>query len=193
MPDPAAGQPLTYGSLRTVLKSQFHACLAMLREPIERCPDALWDDPAPTNAFWQVAYHTLFFTHLYLMPDEAAFRPWAQHQAGVQNPDGIAGPADPASTLPLIPEPYTREQVLAYWRVVDDMVDGAVDALDLSSPTSGFGWYRMSKLEHQVVNLRHAQHHAAQLADGLRAAADLGTRWVGAVPASGTTPSTGER
>lgn len=183
-PDPS--RTLPYATLRTVLKSQFHACLAMLRGPVARCPEALWVDPSPTNAFWQVAYHTLYFTHLYLMPDEAAFRPWSQHQADVQHPDGIPGPADPASALPLVPEPYTREQVLAYWQVVDGMVDEAVEALDLSSPTSGFDWYRMSKLEHQFVNLRHAQHHAAQLADRLRAAADLGTRWVGAVPPAGT-------
>ena len=190
VPDPS--RTLAYATLRTALKSQFHASLAMLREPIERCPETLWDDPSPTNAFWQVAYHALFFTHLYLMPDEAAFRPWTQHRADVQHPDGIPGPADPASPLPLIPEPYTREQVLAYWQVVDGMVDEAVDTLDLSLPTSGFPWYRMSKLEHQFVNLRHTQHHAAQLADRLRAAADLGTRWVGAVPAAGRTPTADE-
>jgi len=49
------------------------------------------------------------------------------------------------------------------------------------------------KLEHQLVNLRHAQHHAAQLADRLRAAVDLGTRWVGAAPPRGTASGGGER
>ena len=33
--------------------------------------------------------------------------------------------------------------------------------------------------EHQLVNLRHIQHHAAQLADRLRTARDHGVRWVG--------------
>ena len=33
----------------------------------------------------------------------------------------------------------------------------------------------MSKLEHQLVNLRHIQHHAAQLADRLRSAAMSGS------------------
>jgi hypothetical protein len=37
----------------------------------------------------------------------------------------------------------------------------------------------MSKLEHQLVNLRHIQHHTGQLADRLRQAADRGLRWVG--------------
>jgi hypothetical protein len=62
------------------------------------------------------------------------------------------------------------------------MVDGRVDKLDLESPQSGFSWYQMSKLEHQFVNLRHIQHHAAQLADRLRSAADIGIKWVSGCP-----------
>ena len=62
------------------------------------------------------------------------------------------------------------------------MADRAIDALDLASPESGFSWYKVAKLEHQLINIRHVQHHAAQLADRLRAAADVGTRWVSAGP-----------
>src|SRR6266404_3422767 len=108
------------------------------------------------NAFWQLAYHTLFFTHLYLQRDEAAFQRWAQHRGP---DDGIEG------------DPYTQAQVLEYWSFCDCIVDDAVDALDLDSAESGFSWYRMSKLEHQLVNIRHIQHHGAQLADRLRSAA----------------------
>jgi hypothetical protein len=77
-------------------------------------------------------------------------------------------------------DPYAQAQVLEYWSVCDAMVDGAVDALDLESRDSGFSWYSMSKLEHQLVNIRHIQHHAAQLSDRLRSAADIGIKWVGA-------------
>ena len=170
-------------SIRTVLKSQYHAALAMLRQAIEECPDDLWLGSQHRNAYWQIAYHALFFAHFYLMPEEAAFRPWKGHQGDVQNPDGLAPEdEDVSSSLPLIPTPYARAEVLAYWRICDDMVDDAVDALDLESPNSGFGWYHMSKLEHQLVNLRHIQHHAGQLADRLRAATDTGIRWVGGRP-----------
>jgi len=174
------------GTLRLALKSQYHAGLAMVREAIQRCPDELWLSEEQRNAFWQIAYHTLFYTHLYLMSSVSAFRPWKEHQSQVQNPDGIPGDPKPGSTLPLIPQPYTRQQALAYWDICDQMVDGAVDALDLHDSQSGFPWYRMSKLEHQLVNLRHLQHHAAQLADRLRAALDIGIQWVGA----GRRPST---
>ncbi|HUR35562.1 MAG TPA: DinB family protein [Vicinamibacterales bacterium] len=165
-------------TLKRALKSQYHAALAMLGQAIDACPDALWYDATPTNAFWQVAYHSLFFTHFYLQPTAGAFRPWPKHHANVQHEDGIPGPADPRSSLPLIAPPYARTEVLEYWAFCDALVDPAVDALDLESPTSGFSWYPISKLEHQLVNLRHTQHHAAQLADRLRAHGNVAVRWV---------------
>ena len=148
---------------KAVLKSQYHAGLAMLRDAIERCPDEVWFSRNHKNAFWQVAYHVLFFTHLYVQPNEAAFRPWSQHRG---DDDGTTG------------DPYTKAQVLEYWQFVDNMLDKAVDTLDLDRLESGFWWYKMSKLEHQLVNLRHLQHHSAQLADRLRSAADIGIKWV---------------
>src|SRR5262245_20917494 len=107
--------------LRDVLKSQYHASLAMLHEAIARCPDEEWASGAHKNAFWQVAYHTLFFTHLNLQRDEAAFRPWKEHQGNVQQPDGIGGPPDPNSSLPVIPDPYMKAQVLEYCAFCDAM------------------------------------------------------------------------
>jgi hypothetical protein len=174
-----AKEAMETATMRGVLKSQLHAGMAMLREAVEKCPDDLWLSREPKNTFWQVAYHAVYFTHLYLHASHESFQPWAGHQAEVQHPDGIPGPPDPGSSLPLIPQPYAKAQVLAYWDVCDAMVDPAIDGFDLASPESGFPWYRMSKLEHQLVNLRHVQHHAAQLADRLRAALDTGVRWVG--------------
>jgi len=165
-------------SLRAVLKSQYHAALAMLRQAISLCPDEAWDSRGHLTPCWQIAYHTLFFAHLYIQPNEQTFRPWEHHQADVQYPDGIPGPPDPKSSLPLAPDPYTKAEVLAYWSVCDLMVDDAIDALDLLSRESGFSWYKVPKLEHQIVNIRHIQHGAAQLADRVRSTAGAGVDWV---------------
>lgn len=175
----------TWEPTRAALKSQYHAGLAMLREAVDSCPDDLWDDTGRTNEFWQIAYHTLFFVHLYLQPRVEDFIPWPGHQSDVQHEDGIAGPPDPESDLPLIPDPYSQSEVLTYWDFCERMVDDAVDALDLESPESGFYWYPIPKLEHQFVNLRHLQHHTAQLADRLRNGVGVGVRWVGATLENG--------
>lgn len=136
----------------------------MLREAIERCPSDEWLNTSHKNAFWQVSYHALFFAHLYLQRDEAAFTVWEKHRGpGV----GIEG------------EPYTQSEALEYWEFCDQMVDDAVDALDLDRTECGFSWYRtMSKLEHQFVNIRHIQHHSGQLIDRVRSVADVGIPWV---------------
>jgi len=177
---PGADITKTTHALRFVLKSQYRSALAMLRETIELCPDNLWSRDEDENSFWQVAYHTLFFAHLYIQPDEHAFNPWEHHVADVQYPDGIPGPPDPESKLPLVAEPYAKAQMLAYCTFCEQMIDDAVEAFDILSPESGFSWYKVSKLEHQIINVRHIQHGAAQLADRLRSAASIGINWVGA-------------
>jgi hypothetical protein len=58
------------------------------------------------------------------------------------------------------------------------MIDPGVDGLDLSAPECGFPWYQMPKLEHQIVNIRHIQHHAAALSTRLRRSAGIDIDWV---------------
>lgn len=184
-PSEITSETLATAAIKGPLKNQYHQALAMLREAIEKCPDEMWLDTRPANAYWQIAYHTLFMTHFYLSHDAESFQRWSEHQRDTQNEDGIAGEPDPQSSLPLVPRPYSKEQALRYWAIVDGFVDPAVDAMDLQRTETGFH-YRMSKLEHQLVNLRHAQHHAAQLADRLRATEGYGVRWAGGSRPAGT-------
>jgi hypothetical protein len=51
---------------------------------------------------------------------------------------------------------------------------------DPLSPESGFSWYKVSKLEHKIINVRHIQLGASQLAARLRATLNVGLDWVGA-------------
>jgi hypothetical protein len=162
--------------LRSILKSQYHAAIEMLGKAVQLCPDDLWLSSEHPNAFWHVAYHTLFVTHMYLQSSVEAFRPWEQHRDTYQ----FLGPVPGNPQLdPKIGEPYSKAQILEYLQLCKAAIDGAVNGLDLAAKDSGFPWYKMSKLEHQLVNLRHLQHHTAQLADRLRRSAGLGVGWVG--------------
>lgn len=164
-------------NVQDALKSQYHASLKTLRLAIEQCPEAAWNAPADGLAsFWRVAYHALFYTHFYLCPDQHSFTPWARHQDEAQCTGTISREGDRA---PRACEPYTREEILEYWRECDGMIDRSVDALDLAAPESGFSWYPMPKLEHQLVNIRHIQHHAAALGSRLRRESGIGVAWVG--------------
>ena len=159
-------------SLQTVLKSQYHAALAMLREAIDACPAALWIDDSYVNQFWQVAYHTLFYTDLYLQVSESAFASWEHHRPEYNR---FPSDADGARSL----TPYSIDEIKACCKRCEAMIDDAVDRLNLASPDSGFSWYKMSKLEHQFVSLRHIQHHTGQLTERIRQVTGRGVGWVG--------------
>src|SRR5438067_4311895 len=133
--------------IKSALKSQYHACLKTLRLAIEQCPDEKWDNSADGfAAFWRVAYHALYFTHFYLQKDQQSFMPWPRHRDEAQ----FTGPLPwQGNRAPKTCEPYTRQDILDYWKTCDGMVDAAVDALDLSAPQCGFPWYQMPALEHQ--------------------------------------------
>ena len=158
-------------TIQAVLKSQYHASLSMLRETIDACPPELWTDASYVNQFWHVAYHALFYTDFYLQPSESTFIAWEHHRAE----HNFFQPRSKATSI----TPYSVDEVRAYCKHCDDLIDSAVDRLDLDAPESGFPWYRMSKLEHQFVNLRHLQHHTGQLAERIRQATGRGIGWVG--------------
>jgi len=67
---------------RDIVVAQVRAALAMLRSAIEACPEKLWNREIDQNRFWSLAYHTVYFTHLYLSPSEDAFVPWQKKVEG---------------------------------------------------------------------------------------------------------------
>lgn len=163
----------------SIFASQFHAAFGMLTQTIEACPESEWVRTHGKSPFWQIAYHALFYGDFYLHRNEAEFRPWRLHREDIQFLGGKWGPDGKPPAVAPVYEPYARGDVLDYARNCIERIDSLVDALDLEAPDCGFWWYKLSKLEHQFVNLRHLAHHTGQLADRLRAAADLGIEWIG--------------
>jgi len=156
-----------------IVSSQIRAALKMLRSAIEACPTPLWDRETDHNPFWVLAYHTLFFAHLYLSPSESAFEPYERQVIGFSG----YGKADLGDWTKLTPgDVLSKVDVLAYC----DHIDGRaklVESMPCNAP-SGFHWLKFSKAEAHLYNLRHIQHHAGQLIDRLRREADIGSKWV---------------
>jgi len=162
--------------VRAALEGQYRAALSMLRQVIERCPEELWIDESYENRTWHVAYHALFYGHLYLMPDEASFTPWEGHREEHQFLGRVPWPPHDAPRLGV---PYTREELLAYCDHLDGLIGPTLECVDLGAKTCGFDWYDLPKLDHELLSVRHVQHHAGQLADRLRVRADIGVDWRG--------------
>ena len=154
--------------IKEIIKSQYQASLEMLREAVIQCPDGLWANQVYKNQFWQVIYHALYYTHLYLQPSEKAFVPWAKNRTGTHR-------------LEKEGEPYTKGEILEYFDVCREQVEKQVPLLELDAP-SGFEWLPFNKLELQLYNIRHIQHHAGELSERLGATGDIEVQWVGTKP-----------
>lgn len=160
-------------ALAQAITAQFHAALAMFEETVRRCPDALWLDPDGHDPFWRIAYHTLFYTHLYLADSAEQFSPWPRHRADYQYLGPIAWDGN---RLPAIGEPYTQADLLDYAAFCREEVATRLAATDFSAP-SGFDWLPMDKLELQLYTLRHLALHIGELGARL-SAHGIAVRWL---------------
>lgn len=154
------------------LSSQYHATLTMLENSVKQCPSQLWEDQKGTNKYWHIAFHTLFYTHLYLHDSEIQFEAWEKHleQYEYLNYQPETTAKDGAV--------YSKEDLHEYLTLCKDRVDTYLPTVNFTEP-SGFSWLPFDKLELHLYNIRHAQHHTGQLGDRLREHEQMSLRWVG--------------
>jgi len=149
--------------IRKIIQSQYGAYLDMLKQAVEKCPAFLWDDRRHRNRFWHIAYHALFYTHLYVQPSERDFSPWARHREQYQFMGQVPWPPH---AEPKIGEPYTPADVLEYLAMCQQQVEEQVASVNLEAE-SGFDWLAFNKLELQFYNIRHLQQHVGELCERL--------------------------
>jgi hypothetical protein len=155
---------------------QLEAALCTLNVCIDRCPDSVWDGRVGNLLFCQVVFHTLFYADYYLGRDEESFRGQAFHR---DHPRFFGDYEEFEDRAPRLR--YDRASVRAYLdhcrRKVSEVI-AAETAQTLSAP-SGFARRTFSRAELHVYNIRHIQHHAAQLSLRLRIEANESIPWVG--------------
>ena len=154
---------------KDIIRSQYLASLEMLSQAILQCPEELWEDARFPNQFWQIAYHVLFYTHLYLQPTEEDFIPWENHKDGL-----VSLGDDPGDEI------YSKEEILAYLDHFEGRLGELVDQTDLGAE-SGFHWLPFNKMQLQFYNIRHFQQHTGELCERLWKEGGIEVSWVGMV------------
>lgn len=152
--------------------SQFGAAIDMLDRAIRFCPETLWGDQNRKPQYWYTVYHTLFFLDLYLGGTVEGFHPPKPF-----NLDEL----DPAGVMP--PRVYTKDELRAYLahgrekcrRMLTELTEEQAAAPSL------IPWQTMTFGELLLDNMRHVQHHAAQLNLLLRQEIDDAPRWIAQV------------
>ena len=145
--------------LKHILRSQYGAALCMFDNCVAACREEHWEGRIANGSFRQIAYHTLFFTDLYLSPGREAFELRELHQRGGDE----RGPT-------LCPG-LEKTETLAYAKVCRRKARDAIGAeteASLRGPCGFRGRRGMSRAELHVYNIRHVQHHAGAMAAFLR-------------------------
>jgi len=141
----------------------------MLDNALRACPDELWGDGSRRPPFWYIAYHTLFFLDLYLYGSLEGFHP----------PDPFTlSELDPAGSLP--GRVYTKDELSGYLEHCRRKCKSSIESLteERARQRCDFPWVGLEYGEFLLYNMRHVQHHAAQLNLILRQIADAAPRWV---------------
>jgi hypothetical protein len=154
---------------RTVLWQQFGASIDMLENSLLACPDTIWNDRSERPEFWYLVYHTLFWLDLYLSGSVEGFAP----------PEPFTlDELDPAGLLPK--RVYAKDELQTYLRHCRQKCQVTIESLTdgRSRQRCVFGWGEVSFAELLLYNMRHVQHHAAQLNLILRQKTDTAPGWV---------------
>ena len=158
---------------QSAIRRQFHASIDMLANAIEACPDSVWSGE-DRGAFWYIAFHVLIFLDLYLSPcDEDQFH--------APPPFGRTELED---EVVMPPQTYTKEELLGYAdhcrKKLDALIAAATEAWFAAS--CPIAYRAMSNGELLLYNMRHVQHHAAQLNMLLRQRTNSAPDWVSKGP-----------
>lgn len=155
---------------RTINESiwrQFGASLDALENAIQLCPEDQWET---SNNFWYWSYHCLFWLDRYLHMESTDYHP--------PGPFTLSE-VDPAGGLP--ERVYTKDELLTF---LESSRQKARKLLASMTPEyAQSSWPNKTNrpftvLEILLYNMRHVQHHAAQLNAILRREIDDAPRWV---------------
>ena len=163
-------------TFKQLIASQFEAALCTLNACIDRCPDEMWDERVATYPFSQAVFHTLFYADYYLEQREESFRDQPFHRAN-QSFFGDYEQLQPRDPMSL----YEKAALETYLHFCRDKATSAVAAetTETLQSRAGFERRKCSRAELYVYNIRHIQHHAAQLSLRLRINAQVDIPWFG--------------
>ena len=133
---------------------QFGAAIDMLENAARACPEVLWGDRSRRPEYWYLVYHTLFWLDLYLSEEPEVFAPPAPY---------TLDELDPAGLLP--DRVYEKELLLGYLEHGRNKCRATIGALTDERARQRCGVERLELTVGELLlyNMRHVQHHAAQL------------------------------
>ena len=159
-------------TLRESLWKQFGASIDMLSNAIQMWPEELWERK---KKFFYISYHTLIFLEYYLTNPRdnhfSAMLPFTESENVVED-----------AVDDILPNRiYTKTEILNYLQSSREKCRKVIEGLTEENMSARWiepGGKNLSILELLLYNMRHVQHHAAQLNMLLRQELSSAPKWV---------------
>ena len=160
---------------QSLISKQYEAALCMLDSCIEQCPEESWNAPVVNLHFCQVAFHVLF-TDFYLESTEDTIRDQDFHRVNADAFRDYEELEDRKQQLL-----YDRSFIKDYVQHCREKSTRVVSNETEQTLTARCGFTRRdcSRAELHVLNIRHIQHHTAQLSLKLKLDTNAGVNWIG--------------
>jgi len=154
--------------LKVIIWNQLGAAIDSLERAINACPEKVWGDKSGFHEFWYMVYHTLFFLDYYMSESPEGFAP----------PEPFTlGELDPAGVFP--DRVYSKEEMLNYLEYGRQKSRNAIQTLTEEKAQTQTAFKKdFTVAELYLYNMRHVQHHAAQLNLLLRQRINDAPKWV---------------
>jgi hypothetical protein len=163
-------------TFKELIANQYEAAFCTLNACIDRCPETAWNARVGNHMFCQVVFHTLFYADFYLGQNEDSFRPQPFHRENAHFFGDYEEFEDRAPRS--LYDKTSIKKYMEHGRTKAAEVIAA-ETTDTLSARAGFGRRKFSRAELHVYNIRHIQHHAAQLSLRLRLDANQDIPWIG--------------
>ena len=142
------------------IQTQYEKAFSILIDAIDRYDDALWfDDTKYKSPAWQIVYHLLFYANIYCSPAEKKTQLWGKEKDGYSWFDTLREikKENPESVVP-----YSKEDMLEYVACIQRAVPVYLKEMKPAEECWPY-WYDENQLEFHINNLRHIQHHTAEI------------------------------
>lgn len=158
-----------------VLASQYKASLGMLRNALDKVPEEQWNNEDYNNPNWQIAYHVLWATKLYIGANLESYVPF---KGAIEGAESLGGTQDWENVDAGVKVEgfHTKQEILSFIDSLENTLQPQIEILPIEA-NSGFEWYPYSRMELHINNIRHIQHHTAEIIERLKAKGITGFQW----------------
>ena len=145
-------------NLDSILLNQYNAALSMLENCINNYKDDIWyNSDNYLNPAWQIAYHTIYYANIYCSSSRKEIVHWENEIADYNMLKRTS-----KSKRKKADKKYSQKEMKDFLNFVKKNIPQYLTNMKPDNKCWP-NWYNLQQNEFHINNIRHIQHHTAQL------------------------------